>query len=51
MVVIRTPGIDRVRIRQARDRNYLVLTLDQQRITAMRACRDREEARRFSGIT
>ncbi len=51
MVVIRTPGIDRLRIRQAGDRNYLVLTLDQQRITAMRACRDRDEARRLAGIT
>ena len=51
MVVIRTPGIDRLRVRQAGDRNYLVLTLDQQRITAMRACRDRDEARRLAGIT
>src|ERR1022692_1874810 len=51
MVVIRTPGIDRLRARQAGDRNYLVLTVDQQRITAMRACRDRDEARRLAGIT
>ncbi len=41
MVVICTPGIDRVRVRQAEDRNYLVLTLDQERITRMRACRNR----------
>jgi ketosteroid isomerase-like protein len=39
MVVIRTPGIDRVRVRQVEDRNYLVLTLDQERIIRMRACR------------
>src|ERR1022692_4723115 len=45
MVVIRTPGIDRVRVRQADDRNYLVLTLRQGRIIGMRACRDRDEAR------
>jgi ketosteroid isomerase-like protein len=51
MVVIRTPGIDSVRIRRAEDRNYLVLTLDQERIIRMRACRDRDEARSFAGIT
>jgi ketosteroid isomerase-like protein len=51
MVVIRTPGIDRVRARQAEDRNFLVLTLDQERIIRMRACRDRDEARTFAGIT
>lgn len=51
MVVIRTPGIDRVRARQAGDRNFLVLTLDQERIVKMRACRDRAEARSFTGIT
>ena len=51
MVVIRTPGIDRVRARQAGDRNFLVLTLDQERIVKMRACRDRAEARSFAGIT
>jgi ketosteroid isomerase-like protein len=51
MVVIRTPGIDRLRVRQAGDRNYLVLTVDQQRITAMRACRDRDEACSLAGIT
>jgi ketosteroid isomerase-like protein len=51
MVVIRTPGLDRVRARQAEDRNFLVLTLAQERITGMRACRDRDEARAFAGIT
>jgi len=51
MVVIRTPGSDRARIRQADDRNYLVLTLDQERIIRMRACRNRDEARSFAGIT
>jgi ketosteroid isomerase-like protein len=47
MVVIRTPGIDRARVRQAGDRNFLVLTLAQERIVTMRACRDRDEARTF----
>jgi ketosteroid isomerase-like protein len=51
MVVIRTPGIDRVRVRQVEDRNYLVLTLGQERIIRMRACRDRDEALSFAGIT
>jgi ketosteroid isomerase-like protein len=51
MVVIRTPGLDRLRVRQAGDRNYLVLTDDQQRIIRLRACRDRDEARSFAGIT
>ena len=51
MVVIRTPGVDRVRARQAEDRNFLVLTLAQERIIRMRACRDRDEARAFVGIT
>lgn len=51
MVVIRTAGIDRLRVRQAGDRNYLILTLDQPRIIRLRACRDRDEARGFAGIT
>ena len=51
MVVIRTPGVDRVRARQAEDRNFLVLTLAQERIIRMRACRDRDEARAVAGIT
>jgi ketosteroid isomerase-like protein len=50
MVVIRTPGIDRTRVRQARDLNYLVLTLGRGRIIRMRACRDRDEARAVAGI-
>jgi ketosteroid isomerase-like protein len=51
MVVIRTPGLDRLRVRQAGDRNYLVLAVDQQRIIRLRACRDRDEACSFAGIT
>lgn len=50
MVVIHTPGIDRVRARQAGDRNYLVLTVSQGRIVRMRACRNRDEARNLAGI-
>jgi ketosteroid isomerase-like protein len=51
LVVIHTEGIDRVRVRQADDRNYLVLTVDQQRIIRMQACRNRDEARSLAGIT
>ena len=51
MVVIHTPGIDRARARQAGDRNYLVLTVSQERIVRMRACRNRDEARKLTGIT
>lgn len=44
LVVIHRPGLDERRIRPGNDRNYLVLTMDQERITRMRACRDRAEA-------
>jgi ketosteroid isomerase-like protein len=50
MVVVHTPGLDQRRARQADDRNYMVLTLRQGHIAAMRACRNRAEARRFAGI-
>jgi ketosteroid isomerase-like protein len=51
MVVVHTPGIDRHRARQADDRNFLVLTLREGRVVAMRACRDRAEARDFAGLS
>jgi ketosteroid isomerase-like protein len=51
MVTVHTPGIDRQRVRQADDRNFLVLTLREGRVIAMRACRDRAEARDFAGIS
>jgi hypothetical protein len=50
LVVIYQPGLDRLRVRPGNDRNYLVLTLDQDRITKMRACRDRAEARAVAGL-
>jgi uncharacterized protein len=50
MVVVRTPGIDRQRVRQADDRNFLVLTLRQGRVVAIRACRDRAEALAAAGL-
>lgn len=45
------PGIHRRRVRQADDRNFLVLTLRQGRVIAMRACRDRAEARDFARLS
>ncbi len=50
MVVVRTPGAGQRRAWQGGDRSYLVLTLDQGRIVAMRAFRDRDEARSFAGL-
>jgi ketosteroid isomerase-like protein len=50
LVVIHQPGLDRLRVRQGHDRNYLVLTVDQGRIIKMRACRDRAEARALAGL-
>src|SRR6266496_4330629 len=50
MVVVRTPGVDAYRVRQADDRNYDVFTLREGRIVALRACHDRQEALRFTGI-
>ena len=48
LAVTRTSGIDRERKRQADDRNFHVLTLEDGRITALRACRSREEAVAFA---
>jgi len=50
MVTVRTPSAAQRRAWQAEDRSYLVLTLEQGRITAMRAFRDRDEARSFAGL-
>ncbi len=50
LVVIHTPGVDQTRARQAGDRNYLVLTLRDGRIIAIRACRDDREARQVAGL-
>ena len=50
MVVVHTPGVDQYRARPADDRNYLVLTLRQRQVIAMRACRDRAEAAGLAGL-
>jgi hypothetical protein len=51
LVVVHTPGLDRMRVRQAADRNFDVLTVTDGQITALRACRDRAEALAVAGIT
>lgn len=50
MLVMRTPGVDGYRQRQADDRTYDVLTLREGLIVGLRACRDRDEARSLAGI-
>jgi ketosteroid isomerase-like protein len=50
LVVLHTPGLDQRRAWSAGDRNYLVLTLRQQQVIAMRACRDRDEAAVLAGL-
>lgn len=47
LVVMHTPGLDRFRARNADDRNFHVLTVRDGYVTALRACRDREEASRL----
>jgi ketosteroid isomerase-like protein len=50
MVVIRTPGVDEYRHRQADDRTYNVVTVRDGLIVGLQACRDRGEARSLAGI-
>jgi ketosteroid isomerase-like protein len=50
MVGVHTPGIDAFRMRQAQDRNYVVTTVTDGRVGAMRDCRDRDEALAIAGI-
>jgi ketosteroid isomerase-like protein len=50
MLVMRTPGIDEYRHRQADDRTYDIVTVRDGLITGLHACRDRSEARSLAGI-
>ena len=50
MVVTRTPGVDQHRAWHNGDRNILVLTLADSQIVAIRAFRNRDQARRFAGL-
>jgi ketosteroid isomerase-like protein len=50
VVVTRTPGLDALRARQASDRSVDVFTIRDGRVRALRACRDRSEARAIAGV-
>jgi ketosteroid isomerase-like protein len=50
MLVMRTPGVDEYRHRQADDRTYDVATVRDGLIVGLHACRDRGEARSLAGI-
>ena len=50
LLVLHTAGLDQHRARAAHDRNYLVVTVRGDRITALRACRDAAEARAVAGL-
>ena len=51
MVTVRIPGVEAHRVRHANERNYNVLTVRDGHIVAIRACRDRAEARAIAGIS
>ncbi len=50
ILVMRTPGIDEHRHRQADERTFDVVTVRDGRIVGLHACRDRGEARALAGI-
>jgi ketosteroid isomerase-like protein len=50
MLVMRTPGIDGYLHRPGDDRTYDIVTVRDGLIVALRACRDRSEARSLAGI-
>jgi ketosteroid isomerase-like protein len=50
LVIVHTPGLDQHRAWAGEDRNYLVLTLSGGQVVAMRAFRNRDEARAFTGL-
>jgi len=51
VAVTRTPGLDAFRARKADDRNFHVVTVQQGRIAALRACRSRDEAIAFASAS
>jgi len=50
ILVMRTPGVDEHRHRQADDRTYDVVTVRDGIIIGLRACRDRGEAQSLVGL-
>lgn len=51
ILVMRTPGLDQYRRRQAGDWTYDVATVRHGLVIRLRACRDRDEARSLAGIS
>jgi ketosteroid isomerase-like protein len=51
MLVMRTPGVDQYRERDADDRSYDVITVRDGLIVGLHACRDRDEARSAAGLS
>jgi ketosteroid isomerase-like protein len=51
MLVMRTPGVDQYRHRDADDRSYDVITVRDGLIVGLHACRDRDEARSVAGLS
>jgi ketosteroid isomerase-like protein len=50
LVIMHTPGLDQRRAWAGRDRNYMVVTVRGGQIVTMRAFRNAEEARAFTGL-
>jgi ketosteroid isomerase-like protein len=50
LVIIHTAGLDQRRAWAGRDRNYMVVTVRGGQIVTMRAFRNAEEARAFTGL-
>ena len=51
VVVLHAPGLDQFRDRKADDRNFHLVTVRGGKITVIRACRDRSEARKLAGLS
>jgi uncharacterized protein len=50
LVIMHTPGLDQRRAWAGRDRNYMVVTVRGGQIVALRAFRNGDEARAFTGL-
>jgi ketosteroid isomerase-like protein len=50
LVILHAPGLDHLRARNADDRNFHVATVRNGSVVAIRACRDRAEARSLVGL-
>jgi ketosteroid isomerase-like protein len=50
ILIMRTPGVDQYRSRQAADRTYDVVTVRDGMIVGLQACKDRDEAQSIAGM-